>query len=269
MRFFTVIFIFFLSFSLFAQNLQEAEKELFALFETLKMTSEKEEIYAINTEIETTLQEALKNPDSFNFPFESLNFLGKIYSDDNLLRIYTWNIPLKDNTHTYGGIIQQKNNNKRTVLKLKDPAYIPPTDKYLYANNWYGALYYRAIPVTHKKQTYYTLLGWIGNDDLTTVKLIDVLTFDDKGKAKLGLPVFKKQTGKTQLRVIFEYGNEYTMTVDYDKKSKQIIFDHLSPSQKKYEGIFSHYGPDFTYDSFQLKKKDWIYKENIDARNKE
>ncbi len=255
-----------LSFSASAQSLPESEGRLSALFETLKTTYIKEECVQISSQIEAELYEALKTPESFLYPFESLNFLGKIYSDDQLLRIYTWNVPFPDGTFTYGSIVQQKVNNALTVLKAKDPAYKPPIDKYVAVNNWYGALYYRAIPVTHKKETYYVLLGWIGNDDLTNLKVIDALTFNEKGKMQLGLPVFKKKN-RASYRVLFEYGNEYTMTLDYDKKSKQIIFDRLMPSTSRYEGIYTHYGPSFIYDSFQLKKKGWIWKEDIDARN--
>ncbi len=255
-----------LPFSLSAQLLSESESKLSALFESLKTTDAKEGCMQISSQIESELSNALKLPESFLYPFESLNFLGKIYSDDHLLRIYTWNVPLFDDTFTYGCIVQQKENNALTVFKAKDPAYKPPVDRAVSVNNWYGALYYRSVPFTYKKETYYVLLGWIGNDDLTNLKVIDILTFNEKGKAQLGLPVFKKKS-RNFFRILFEYGDEYTMTLDYDKKSKQIIFDRLMPSSERYEGIYTHYGPSFIYDSFQLKKKDWILKEDIDARN--
>ena len=260
----TLLFLF-LPFSLSAQDLLEAEKKLSALFEMLKTTQSKEESLDIHQQIETTLKAVLQNDESFNYPFSSLNFLGKIYSDDHLLRIYSWNIPFYDGTFHYGGIIQQKKNNIITALNIKDATYMPPNNKIIDPQNWYGALYYRAIPVTDKKSTYYTLLGWAGNDDLTNFKIIDALTIDNH-KIRFGLPVFKKGN-RTFYRALFEYGDQYTMTLEYDKKSKQIIFDHLAPSSRQYEGIYTHYGPDFSYDSFQLKKKEWIFKENVDARN--
>ena len=265
---FSLIFLFCSLFYSIAASLPEAEKELSALFEALKGSQTKDESLLIHAQIEATLYEALQNPKSFQYPFETLHFLGKIYSDDNLLRIYTWNVPFADGTFMYGCIIQQKKNNTLTVLKIKDVAYKPNLDRYIAVNNWYGALYYRAIPVSHKKDTYYTLLGWSGNDSMTNFKTIDALTFNDKGKAQLGLPVFKRKN-KTQHRYLLEYGGRDSMSLDYDKKKKQIIFDHLAPSSDKYKGIHTDYGPDFSYDAFQLKKKDWIFVEEVDARNKD
>lgn len=261
---FSIVFLF-CSFYCAAESLSKTEKELSALFESLKKSPTKEESLSLHTQIETMLHKTLKDPKSFQYPFENLSFLGKIYSDDNLLRIYTWNVPFTDGTFTYGCIIQHKKNNKLTVFKIKDAAYKPELNRFIAINNWYGALYYRAIPVTYKKNTYYTLLGWSGNDDLTNFKTIDALTFNG-AKVQLGLPVFKRKN-KTTHRYLLEYGARYSMSLDYDKKKKQIIFDHLAPSSNKYEGVHTDYGPDFSYDAFQLKKKDWIFKEDVDARN--
>ena len=36
-------------------------------------------------------------------------------------------------------------------------------------NSWFGALYYKIIPVV-KNKTYYTLLGWDGNDMFSNKK---------------------------------------------------------------------------------------------------
>ena len=266
MKAYIIYISFFASFSLSAQNLFEAEKALSALFETLKTTYARDECLDIHTQIETTLQAALQADGSFEYPFDSLAFLGKVYSDDHLLRIYSWNVPFYDGTFHYGCIIQQKQDNALTVLKIREGAYAPPPDKYLAADNWYGALYFRAIPVAYRKKHYYTLLGWAGNDDLTNLKMIDVLTFDSKGVAQFGSAVFKVKN-KTHHRIVFEYGDQYTMSLDYDMRKRQIVFDHLAPSAPKYEGLYTHYGPDFSYDAFRLKKSQWILEEDVDARN--
>ena len=258
----------FISFSVSAQNLLETEKKLSALFDTLKVTQAKEECLNIHKKIEAELKMALQMSESFNYPFESLAFLGKIYSDDKLLRIYSWNVPFYDGTFYYGCIIQQKKDNALTILKIKENAYKPPLDKYISAENWYGALYFRAIPVVYKKKMYYTLLAWTGNNDLTKLKLIDVLSFDNKGNAKFGSAVFKAKN-KTYYRILFEYGDRYTMSLNYDKRKRQIVFDHLAPSDPKYKGLYTHYGPDFSYDAFRLKKSEWIFEENVDARNED
>ncbi len=47
------------------------------------------------------------------------------------------------------------------------------------------------------------------------------------------------------------------MTLEYDRKNKQIIFDHLAPPNSQYEGIYSFYGPDLSYDAYVLNKDRW------------
>jgi hypothetical protein len=263
-RFLYIILL--LAFPLSAQTLPESEKHLSALFDSLKAAQTNDKKLRFHRDISETLQTALQQDSSFYYPFASLMFLGKIYADDNLLRIYSWNVPLTDGTYFYGCIIQQKD--KIHILKIKETACKPPIDKQISADNWYGALYYRAIPAVYKKKTYYTLLGWAGNDDLTNYKMIEAISFDEMEEIKFGMPVF--DMGKTtQHRVLFEYGDQYTMSLDYDKRKKQIIFDHLAPSAPKYEGLYTHYGPDFSYDAFQLKKKKWQFEEDVDARNEE
>ena len=266
MKYLLSIVFLFCSFYCAAESLSETETELSVLFDSLKTSPTKEESLALHGQIESILRKSLQDPAAFQYPFNNLPFLGKIYSDDNLLRIYTWNVPFIDGTFTYGCIIQHKKNNALNVFKIKNAAYKPELNRFIAVNNWYGALYYRAIPVSYKKSTYYALLCWSGNDDLTNFKMIDILTFNG-GRPQLGLPVFKRK-GRTTNRHLFEYGARFSMSLDYDKKKKQIIFDHLAPSSDRYEDVHTDYGPDFSYDAFQLKKKDWIFKEDVDARNK-
>jgi len=271
MKYLFSIIILFCSFNSIANNgitksLYESEKELYALFNALKRSRVKETSLSIHAQIQSVLYNALQDPESFHYPFDSLFFLGKIYSDDNLLRIYTWNVPLPDGTYTYGCIVQQKKGNVLTVFRIRGNAYRPPLDRHVAIDNWYGALYYRAIPVTYRRNTYYTLLGWAGNDDMTNFKMIDVLTFNDRGRARLGLPVFNKNR-RAFHRILFEYGDRYFMSLEYNPRKRMIIFDHLAPHLPKFTGIYTHYGPDFSFDAFKLRKRDWIFVEDVDARN--
>ncbi|MDR1698450.1 MAG: hypothetical protein LBR75_01315 [Prevotellaceae bacterium] len=243
-------------------NFAESEQKLLELFKQMQAETGDEQRIALSGQIEYELLLALQDPLSFDYPFDSLTALGKVYADDRQLRVYTWNVSLKGGkAAAYGGIVQQKQSKDQpyTVVSLKTPESVgsrPPGDKVLMANEWYGALYYRAIPVKQKNRTYYVLLGWSANDGETNFKVIEPLMFDSRNRLLLGRNLFRVER-KVQPRVIFEYGAQNRMTLEYDKKSKQIIFDHLSPSSSQYEGIYSFYGPDFSYDAYQLNKDRW------------
>ncbi|HOU68988.1 MAG TPA: hypothetical protein PKW49_10525 [Paludibacteraceae bacterium] len=237
------------------------------LFDSIQSTDNDSAKHIFSQKIETLFAEELQEPGSFDHPFESLRYIGKVTSDDNKVRVYTWNYPLSDKTYGYGGFIQYRlSSKKQVVTPLQTPkqAYLPPTNKRIANTEWYGALYYKAIHV--RKGDYYVLLGWAGKDMASDFKLVESMEFDNKGKAKFGKLAFK---GKRQTvhRYILEYSAEAKVSLSYDEKNKRIAFDHLVPTEPIYENIFSYYGPDFTYDALYLKKGKWHLEENIDIKN--
>ncbi len=260
-------------FSLWGQQttISENEKRISVLFDSLKISTSDDEKKEINSKITNLFTEELKNPGSFSALYSSLNFVGKVFSDDGKVKIYTWNYPLAGKTYHYGGFIQYKTKNKtiKTIpLAIKDEAYLPSGNKQIAPDDWYGALYYRVIPVKYRKENYYILLGWAGNNAASDYKLIEILSFDEKGNAVFGKLVLK-QKNKTRQRFVLEYSAEAKVSLTYDEKLKKIIFDHLVPSEQIYTGVYSYYGPDFTYDAFCLKKGKWEFEENVDVKNKE
>ena len=252
----------------------ESEQRIAELFREMRDETDDQKRKDLSEKIEYEMLLVLQNPTSFDYPFDSLTSLGKIYSDDRLLRVYTWNVPLSAGKSDYGGIVQRKQSKGQpysvTSLKLisDGEGFKPPVDKVLSATEWYGALYYRVIAVKAKKRSYYVLLGWSSNDDLTNFKVIEPLSFDSRGRLFLGRALFRVDR-KLQQRVLFEYGSQYNMTLDYDRKNKQIVFDHLAPSDSKYQGIYAYYGPDFTYDAYVFKKNRWQFTEEVDMKNAE
>ena len=260
-------------FSLWGQQISvsENEKRIADLFDSLRISSSDNEKKKINDKITKLFAEELQNPASFSNSYSSLNFVGKVFSDDGKVKIYTWNYPLADKTYYYGGFIQYKTKNKtvKTIpLTIKTEAYQPLNNKRILPNDWYGALYYRVIPVKYKENDYYVLLGWARNNAASDYKLIEILNFDEKGNASFGKLVLK-QKNKTHQRFVLQYNAEAKVSLTYDSKIKKIIFDHLAPPEPVYANVYSYYSPDFTYDAFFLKKGKWEFEENIDARNKE
>ncbi len=54
------------------------------------------------------------------------------------------------------------------------------------------------------------------------------------------------------------------MTLKQNKGGKRIIFDHLVPVGRKYEGRFAFYGPEAFYDALILRGGEWRCEENVE-----
>lgn len=245
-----------------------SEEKLVTLFDSLKTCENDSGKMVLSERIRTTLTDILSQPESFHYPFEKTPYLGKVYSDDQNVRIYTWSFPLTDRSNGYGGFIQTKKKDKITTtpLIIQKEAYLPSQQGKVTANNWYGALYYKVFLVKRRKGNYYVALGWSGYNAASDFKIIETIKIDGKGNASFGEMAFEKK-GKDDSRVILEYSAEAKITLNYDESSKRIIFDHLSPIEPCYKDLHAYYGPDFTYDAYRLKKGIWTLEENIDARN--
>ena len=272
--------IFFLLFftittSIFAQKVS---KQLIAEYEdTLKimahtiMNGENEQVKtSANQAFITTLKEVLQYERSFNYPFDSLKTISVKTSSDNKVRIYTWLLKKDNGSYQYFGFVHYKNKSKKRyeIIALNDNSenIRRPENKSLDNNNWYGALYYKIIYIKKKGRKYYTLLGWDGNNDVSTKKIIDVMYFSGREKIKFGASIFKK--GKTTTkRFIIEYNATSTISVRYEEKEKRIVFDHLIPMKKDLEGLHEYYVPDGTYNALQYNNGKWELKNDVAVAN--
>jgi len=220
-------------------------------------------------DIQQLFNQALSKKESFTYAFD-IKFLSVLESDDKLVRIYNWNIALNDGTFEYYGFIQYLTNKKKKLafiaLTDKSAEITSPETSSLTCDNWFGALYYHIITTKDKNKTYYTLLGWDGNNSFTNKKLIEILSFNSSGKPEFGAAIFRVESGRIK-RVIYEYSKQANMSLQYDTRYKMIVFDHLSPSDPKLKGQFQYYGPDFSYDGLEFEKGKWVYVPDIDARS--
>jgi len=212
-----------------------------------------------------TLVSALRVPNSFLFPFDSVKSVTIINSPDNRFRIFSWHVSNSDGSYRFYGTIQLNTGGKLKMYPLEDysPLLKNPEDSVTDNHKWYGAQYYKIVPV-YGPRPYYVLIGWKGNTVESTKKVIDVLSFNDD-KPQLGMHVFDGN-GKTRDRVVFEYNREVSMLLRYLPEQNLIVFDHLTPADPKLKDKHT-YGPDLTYDGYRLKNNRWIYVDNIDMRN--
>jgi hypothetical protein len=228
------------------------------------------------------LQSALKAGPA-DIPFDSINGITYIASDDGVLRIYTWNIPQAGGKNKYFGFIQLlKDDNAVIPLKSTDKEVDGLELAQLTPGLWYGALYYKIIQVKVGERQAYTLLGWDGYNAQSNRKLIDLLSFDKNGNVSFGLPIFKTDKG-IKSRVILEYAKKSTLVLRYDyqsimikKKNKitkesawMIVMDHLVPMDPSMTDMRKYYVPaGDTYDGYLFKDGYWVLVEGIDVVNK-
>lgn len=246
------------------------EEELRPLLDSLRSAKNDANKLHWNDALRKQMAIALQEPTAFTYPFSGLQTIGKIDSPDNLVRIITWNVEMDDQSQRYYAYILRRDerSNSHKVIELIDNSFMlpPRTDDVLENDNWYGALYYKIIPVEKNNKTYYTLLGWDGNLPSSNIKMIDVLYFSGNS-AKLGAPLFKTGDATTR-RVYMEHSEKATMSLNWDPDRKIIIFDHLSPETPTMEGFREYYVPDMSYDAYEFNGNKWMLIEDVIGINK-
>ena len=206
----------------------------------------------------------LQQEESVNF--DSVKTVSVINAPDKAFTLFTWQLPSYEGSYSFFGFIRSinKKTGKVTVIQLVDSTgrITKPGGAKLTADKWFGAVYYKLVTNKKDGKYFYTLLGWKGNNPLTTQKVIDVLYFTND-KAIFGYPLFK--TGRVyKSRMIFEYAAQASMFLGYNEEKKMIVFDHLS-SGKKNQNVALVIGPDGTYDGFKFTSGHWEMMEDIDV----
>jgi len=268
-----IVTILFVSQNVFSQGdslLILKEKELASMLNDLRSAKTDKDKFQKNKILKEKLEETINLLGVFDYPFESLKTMGTIKSDDDLVRLFNWNIELDDHTQKYYCYILRYDVKKKKYIvnELIDNSVALPMrpDEVLDAKNWYGALYYKLIPIEKGNRTFYTVLGMDANNSMSNVKIIDVLYFTGN-TVRLGSPIFKNKE-ETVKRVFFEYSKKAYMSLKYEEQYNRIIFDHLSPETPGMEGYYAYYVPDFSYDSYVLYKNKWYLQEEVVAVNK-
>ncbi|WP_374950758.1 hypothetical protein [Mucilaginibacter sp.] len=215
-----------------------------------------------------TLVSALRVPHSFNYSFDSVKSISVLNAPDNRFRIFSWHIMNEDGSYRFYGTIQMNAPDKLLMYPLEDysPFLKSAEDSVTDNHKWFGAQYYKIIRSTNADKPYYVLLGWKGNTVRSTKKVIEALSFDREGRPVLGMPVFEGNS-KGRKRVVFEYTRQASMLLRYVPDEDLIVFDHLSPPDKKMKDQPETFGPDLSYDGYKLKNGKWTFVDNLDMRN--
>lgn len=213
---------------------------------------------------------SLKVPGSYNFGFDSLKTISVVKSPDNAFRIFSWYVPTDEGTYRFFGTVQMATTDgKLKLYPLIDGTEQFKDDNQLSTNKqWYGARYYEIIPVTASgSKTCYVLLGWKGNTQKTSKKVIEVLSFDNNA-LQFGKPLFEgPKNTPIKNRIVFEYNKLNSMTLRLDKNEQMIVFDHLAPFDPNMVGNFEYYASDSSFDGYRLVGNKLKLMENIELKN--
>ena len=241
------------------------ENQLVLLLNNLRTATKNSEKESNNKVFKEYLLETIKIKNAINYPFAKLTSIGTVFSDDKKIRLFNWNVEQDDQSQKYYCYILRYDEKKKDYLlsELIDNSFMISArpDGVLEGKDWYGALYYKIIPVSKGNKQMYTLLGFDANTSMSNIKLIDVLSFT-ANNPKLGAPIFKTKT-ETLKRVFFEHSEKAFMSLKYEANYNRIIYDHLSPETPSMTGFYSYYVPDFSYDAFMLVKDKWVLTEDV------
>lgn len=218
-------------------------------------------------QIRQLLGETLKREGSFEYPFDSLkNDVCQVVSPDGRVRIFTWFAVGDAGNYHYYGYLQyhDKQAKKVRLFELTDNgAQLESYDNQTFTpQNWRGMLYYGIVEKKHQGEVIYTLLGWDGCGLYTTRKIIEPLTFTEKGQPRFGKSMIKVGRKKMK-RLVFEYNKRATMMIQYDEALDLVVLDHLAVLGTQDTSNPMFYAPDMSYDALKFEDGMWFYQSNI------
>lgn len=250
-------------------QLKKYEKSLFQLSKTLLTNRNKEERIAASEQINSTFWEALAIKNAFQYSFDSIVHISILYPADSSFRLFTWQLYVNANEYKYGGIIQ-KNTPEQAIFSLKDASatIFFPDDMEANHEKWFGALYYNIKQVETKSGTYYTLFGMDYNSVFVRRKIIDVLSFDDKGEPVFGAPIFSQLDKRTEQyltrsRIVLDYSAEGAISCNYSDEYGMIIFDNLIPIGGANQGQGVIQVSDGSYRGYKFDGDKWVFVEKV------
>jgi hypothetical protein len=213
---------------------------------------------------------ALKTSMSFDFGFDSLKTISVVKSPDNSFRIFSWYIPTEEGTYRFFGTLQMatKDGSLKLYPLIDDTQNFKDDNQIGTNKQWYGARYYEIVPlITAGKKNAYVLLGWKGNSNKTSKKVIEILSFTEGG-LQFGKPVFKgPAAAPVKNRIVFEYNKLNSMTLRLDPQQQMIVFDHLAPFDPNMVGNFEFYASDSSFDGYRLVGDQLKLQENVELNN--
>lgn len=216
-----------------------------------------------------TLVRALQIKNSFYYPFDSVLGVSKLYAPDTSFRIFSWNISYDDHYARQRGAIQYRTaDGSLKLLPLRDVSEFTdkPGDSIRTRSNWIGAMYYNIIKTQYKGKNYYTLFGFDNNTAQSSMKWIDVLTFNEKNEPVFGGPFFTYEKDSIpkppNYRIGLEFKKGARVLVNYVEDLGMILVDHLISETEQPELPWT-FVPDGDQEGFKWENGKWVHIDKV------
>jgi hypothetical protein len=252
-------------------SLKAKIRQLVVLRQAVLTAPSDEERVAANADFLMFMRDALAHHESFKTDFDTIPQIGDLRSGDGFFRMINWNLPFDNQTNRYYCFIQyyDKKSKSFKVIELEKGfrGLEGEYRKVFSDRDWYGCLYYKIIPSKKgkKRKKAYMLLGWAGKDEYSSLKVIDVMTITNRG-IRFGADIFDYPHEKNIRRFILQYKSDAAVSLRYDDKRKQFVFNQLVPMQPDLEGMYEFYIPVLQFDAFEWKRRRWVFVENVDVK---
>jgi hypothetical protein len=251
------------------KELRLREDSLRQVSDRIVNAREASERFRADSQFTRMLVRALKVPNSFSYPFDSLATISRLYAPDSAFRIFTWQVVRDEGLNRRHGAIQVRTTDGSLKLfPLIDRSFLIHGQADTVTSNewWIGSIYYKVVLKKAQGRNVYTLLGYDENTIRSTKKRIEVLSFDAAGQPVFGgrYFTFPNDTVRRadQSRFWIEYKKDGNARMQYDEEMDMIIYEHLisetNEPAKKYTYI-----PDGDYEGFQWKEGKWVHIEKV------
>ena len=227
-----------------------------------------------NQNFKQCLEAYVSSETGFDDPLKDVTNMLRLELGDEA-RIYTWQMPDSLFQYKRFGLFVSRIDDEPVLTSLEEvPDVINMQFKVLKPKDWYGAIYYEAIPERKKKPRFYTVLGFAPGSDLNE-KYIDVISIDKRGRPVFGAKVFHvdefmdKTLQQAPMRLILKYNAEYAASVKWLDDESLIVMDHLSPPDAKLKGVYRMYGPSMSYNALRWDKKWWYLETEVEFNSKQ
>lgn len=272
------IIVFFIFYSSYAQKLSTAnrvqlkqiEASILPFADSMIQAKDWIDRFRADSTFTRGIVKALKVPFSFEYSFDSIKSISKLYAPDSSFKIFTWQIMKDFSYYRQRGAIQMRTEDGSLKLfplfDFSDFTKVPD-DSIRDTKHWIGAIYYRIILKTSNSKKYYTLLGSDGNNERSNKKWIEILTFDADGNPLFGGKCFSYPANdptkpkQPVYRYCLEYKKDGGVRLNYDPKYDAIIFDRLisQDDQPQNKATLIPYGD---YEGFRWSNGQWIFISN-------
>ncbi len=251
------------------KKLSAKEDTLSEYSEYLNTDSLPEDRMIADSAFTKVLVRALQVKNSFYYPFDSVLGVSKLYAPDTSFRIITWNINFDDYYSRQKGAIQFRTaDGSLKLLPLRDVSEFTdkPQDSVRSRQNWIGSIYYNVIKTQHKGKNYYTLFGFDNNSAQSSMKWIEVLSFNEKNEPVFGGPFFSFEKDSVpkppKYRLGLEFKKGARVLVNYIEELGMILVDHLISESDQPELAWT-YVPDGDQEGYKWENGKWMHIDKV------